>query len=562
MTFPGDTGSSTPQHPSQTHIKYLSQTYFANVDPVIKILHRPTAASELNRFADSLDVKSIGNDTAALFFAMYYAAVTSLSHEECLIYLAEERSSIIQRYQFNLERALHRADYLSSTKLKTLQAFTIYVAVIRSHGASKPSWALLALLIRLAQGQGLHRDGAQPPNLTPFEIELRRRLWWMLIVLDVRAAEDRGTEVIILRGSYDTHMVININDDDFGPDTLVHLTDRSGPTEMSFGRATAMASGTLGTIKHPPLQHLNPDLNDPDSLASVPGPPPGTAPASQTEEAIVRQAQRLEALFLTPPPAPSLPIDAHPAAGPAAITIRVIILKLWLCLQYPFQQRPASLTPPRLRVPRPTMLRTAISVLELVRHARYDPQAARFRWWYDSYPQWHPLAVALAELCAQTEGELVERAWTVVEEAVPGLEGAVADTRRGPLWRPVRKLLKKAREARAEALRRRGGAQTAAPPQEEARKVVETQRDADMVGVEMSAPETDVGLAAGAPYAAGAGVVDESLSFLSEPWRWDDSQDLCEEWVAPVEGGDFSMDWTTWNEFLDDAKVDGSPDEQ
>ncbi|CRK27447.1 hypothetical protein BN1708_018292, partial [Verticillium longisporum] len=132
---------------------------------------------------------------------------------------------------------------------------------------------------------------------------------------------------------------------------------------------------------------------------------------SPTEEVIVRQAQRLEALFLTPPTAPSLAIDSHPAAGPAAITTRVIILKLWLSLQYPFQHRPASLHPPRLRVPRPTMLRTAISVLELVHHARQHPQAARFHWWYDMYPQWHPLAVALAELCAQTQGELVDRAW-------------------------------------------------------------------------------------------------------------------------------------------------------
>ncbi|KAM9880996.1 C6 transcription factor [Verticillium dahliae] len=555
-TFSGDINSYGPQHPSQAQIRHLSRTYFTNVDPVIKILHRPTAAAELTHFADSLDAKTISNDTAALFFAMYYAAATSMSHEECLLFLSEDRSSIIRRYQQNLERALHRADYLCSSKLKTIQAFTIYVAVLRSHGASRSSWALLGLLIRLAQGQGLHREGALLPNLSPYETELRRRLWWMIIVLDVRAAEDRGTEVIILPGSYDTHMVANINDEDFGPDTLTKLVDRSGPTDMSFGYATAMASGTLGSIKHPPIQHLNPDINDAATLSSVSSPALGTASNSPTEEVIVRQAQRLEALFLTSPTAPSLAIDSHPAAGPAAITTRVIILKLWLSLQYPFQHRPASLHPPRLRVPRPTMLRTAISVLELVHHARQHPQAARFHWWYDMYPQWHPLAVALAELCAQTEGELVDRAWVVVEGAVPRLESMVADTRKGPLWRPVKKLLKKARGLRAEALKRRGGGVTHAP---QGTNVAVVEENNDGVTDDVMLPAaTEL---AAEPYAADAGDAQADLSFLSEPWQWDSAQELYDEWVAPVEGGDPSMDWTTWNEFLDDAQVEGSPSE-
>lgn len=105
------------------------------------------------------------------------------------------------------------------------------------------------------------------------------------------------------------------------------------------------------------------------------------------------------------------------------------------------------------------MLQTAIAIMELqasgpsgVSAAEYE---ARFAWWRDGYPQWHALAVALAELCVQTEGALVERAWRTVDKILPVWREKVADSHRGALWRPIRKLLRKARERRAEAKMRR-----------------------------------------------------------------------------------------------------------
>lgn len=79
----------------------------------------------------------------------------------------------------------------------------------------------------------------------------------------------------------------------------------------------------------------------------------------------------------------------------------------------------------------------------------------RFKWWKDGYVQWHALSVALAELCVQTEGVLVDRAWATVDRVLPLLSHNVADSKKGALWRPIRKLLRKARERRAEAQLRR-----------------------------------------------------------------------------------------------------------
>jgi len=78
---------------------------------------------------------------------------------------------------------------------------------------------MTGLVIRMAQALGLHRDGANFQKLTPYEIEMRRRVWLSLCMLDVRASEDQGMEYTIALGSFDTKLPLNINDEDIGPNT-------------------------------------------------------------------------------------------------------------------------------------------------------------------------------------------------------------------------------------------------------------------------------------------------------------------------------------------------------
>lgn len=49
--------------------------------------------------------------------------------------------------------------------------------------------------------------------------------------------------------------------------------------------------------------------------------------------------------------------------------------------------------------------------------------------------RWHPLAITLAELCVQTEGPLVDRAWASVAENYDFIASNIADGRSGSLFR-------------------------------------------------------------------------------------------------------------------------------
>ncbi|KAI0531794.1 fungal-specific transcription factor domain-containing protein [Xylaria digitata] len=428
------------EHPSSEHIRYLASVFFRNVDLHLKILHRPTILKALYNLADYPETASdLSHELTAVLFAIYYASITSLTPVECADSLGRPQADLATLFQAGIEQALARADYLNNTSLETLQALTLYVCCLRSHNGSRASWALLGVPIRLAQALNIHQDGdGTNSRFSPFEAEQRRRLWWQLIVLDTRAAEDRGTNTVIARGSYDTRLPHNIDDVEFGPDTTTPLQDRPGPSDITFSLFTAQTAGIWSEYE----------------------------PQKLSKEETARCAKQLELQFVKGAD------PEHVASYLASVTVRLIILKMWLVTRYPLHRRdrnsgcpPAHLDASRVSAssttnsyPTPVVtfpestLRTAVSIMELSDFLETGPYSDRIRWWTESWVQWHPLAVALAELCAQTTGAVVEHAWRVIDVVFPRWSNKIADLKRGSLWRPIRKLYKKAKAAHKAAV--------------------------------------------------------------------------------------------------------------
>lgn len=87
--------------------------------------------------------------------------------------------------------------------------------------------------MRIAQKMGYHRDGSQL-NLTPFETEMRRRIWWHIIMLDAKCAMISGLNQTWMAGVWDTKKPLNLNDADLYPGSTEAVVERDGPTEMAF----------------------------------------------------------------------------------------------------------------------------------------------------------------------------------------------------------------------------------------------------------------------------------------------------------------------------------------
>ena len=291
---------------------------------------------------------------------------------------------------------------------------------MRSHDRSRSTWTFIGLAVRIARALGLHREG-YGEAYSGFDSEMRRRVWWALVVLDTRASEDRGTETMITDGSFDTKMPANINDEDIGMTTKSPIVDRKGITNMTFACITMQVSNIGLKLNFVPPQKDIPILT-----------------FEEKEQMVKRFTDRIESTYL----AGCDPTD--PQTWWVCNLARLLSLKLWLVTQYPLQRRKST----QRVLPRGQSLRTAIAFLNLVEEVWQNEKSQGYVWFFQTYIPWHAIAVTLAELCVEPTGPLADQAWTVIEYHYNKWSDHVADTKEGMIWRPVKNLLKRARAAR------------------------------------------------------------------------------------------------------------------
>ncbi|EKG17289.1 Transcription factor fungi [Macrophomina phaseolina MS6] len=363
-------------------------------------------------------------------FAMYFAAITSMSPEECLQLLGKDRANLVDQFRHCCEISLANADFLNSTDLRVLQAFTLYLLCLRCHNKNRSVWTLISLVVRIAQDLNLHRDGSVT-GFSPFDTEIRRRLWWQIAVLDIRACEDRGSFPLIDHNLCSTRMPLNINDDDINPSMRTAPAERIGCTDVSFSRLCQEASMMAPRFFSP----VPANVDDEQKREHW---------QTQIQQEVERFKERLHRKFLVHCSA------AVPIQFVISQVVQIVTSEFWLLVHYPIQTRRYAF---KSRATKKEILDTAITHLRIDAELERHPSSSKYKWYYDTYVQWHPLAVALAELCVQTRGPHVDEAWRIVDNVYERARSRVTDV---SLWRPVKKLYQKARKARAVALQRAG----------------------------------------------------------------------------------------------------------
>lgn len=91
------------------------------------------------------------------------------------------------------------------------------------------------------------------------------------------------------------------------------------------------------------------------------------------------------------------------------------------------------------------LLIMATEVLERSQSKRSWSQFAQWAWF--KWVKWFALAVVLAELCT-ARGTSADRAWAVAQRSYDDYASIVADTQSGLLWRPIARLMQRARSLR------------------------------------------------------------------------------------------------------------------
>ncbi|KAJ5444234.1 uncharacterized protein N7458_008106 [Penicillium daleae] len=411
-------------HPSLPKVSMLWEAYQENVAPLITIVHKGTARSLLIEAAQNPD--SVDKNNEALVFSIYLSAIVSLTPENCMARLGEERSVLVKRYRFAVEQALSRAGLLNTQSLVLIQAAVLFLICVRREDDSKFVWSMNSVILRLAQGLGLHRDGTNF-SLKPFETEMRRRLWWHICLMDVRSSEDHGTDPLINENMYDTRLPLNINDDDITPEMTETPSEREGVTDVTFCLIRCEITSALRRANYScpgvrfRLGESGPGIERCERMIQI--------ISNRVEERYIKHCD--------------MNIPIHWAIATVG---RLILAKLWLVVHHPMTRKDRVINVSQAT--RESLFLTAIEVLEFGRLLETDPKTAKWGWLFRTNMQWHGLAFVLSEVCVRPICPVTDRAWNAIQGIYVEWERQ-ATHKKGMLWRPLAALMKRAASTRA-----------------------------------------------------------------------------------------------------------------
>lgn len=338
--------------------------------------------------------------------------------------LGQDKGALQKQYRFGVEQALAKAGFLNTSEIVTVQALVLFLVCVRRHDDTRFVWSLTGLALRIGQSLGLHRDGTKL-GLSPFDVEMRRRLWWQICILDVRASEDHGSDPSIMDFTSDTEFPLSVNDDDLSPEMTEFPEVRTGVSEMTFCLIRYEICKLSRTLTYTPT-----------GTCSRKG-----LSLEQKEVLVQETADRLEEKYLKHCE------DAGPLYWVAATVARLIVAKMTLIIYHPLTQpgKPSTLS---VDV-RDRLFMSSIQILEYARALEMEATTKHWGWLFHTYIQWHAIAYILGELAERDNSVTVDRAWQTMDAIFSSKQGGpVMTSKHGMLWQPLRKLMARARRRR------------------------------------------------------------------------------------------------------------------
>jgi hypothetical protein len=254
---------------------------------------------------------------------------------------------------------------------------------VNNHG--KGIWILNGLAIRTAQSLGVHRDGTRL-GLSPFESELRRRLWWHLLSRDSRASEDYGlenTSDLLLRT--EISLPLNLDDTDLYPEMEKLPPAKRGWTMMTFSLVNISLAKAM--------QRLAVEI----ASSSPPSEDVRVQVVNETTAHIEEQLRYCN---------PIIPQQRQ------TLSCAQFVLRKFVFISR-FQWASSRRTSPRTDFATTENLMEALDILK----PRLSDDAGllkEYDWARKAYPQYHVMLYVLWHLCVKPAGPETERAWEAV----------------------------------------------------------------------------------------------------------------------------------------------------
>lgn len=268
------------------------------------------------------------------------------------------------------------------------------------------AWTFSSVTVRIAQKLGFHRDG-EHFNLTPFETEMGRRIWWQVARHESRLALLSGRQPL-LPSDWDTKPPQNINDADMFPDSSRPIIPREGPTEMAFVLlldhvyteyiSNSTFGGLVGMdiIWQYAMDACNGKSTDQNAIQEL-------EKARSEVEKLSKSLRELEAKYVN--------VQAG-VVHSAALTIRPLMITRLAEICVPMKMHPEWGV--EITEPKHLMFKITITGFEMVTETYERMAPLGFAWSMKLCSQLDMVVGMTRQMCENPTGSLADRAWCVL----------------------------------------------------------------------------------------------------------------------------------------------------
>ncbi|KXJ91778.1 hypothetical protein Micbo1qcDRAFT_57767 [Microdochium bolleyi] len=236
--------------PSRSAVMTLVSRYFNSHDGSSNIIHGPTFQEQLRRHwqdPSSSTVVWIG-----LLYSMLCLAMLSYNR------VGDEPPEwkgrgleLAAEYRLRTVQCLNLADYTKPREY-TVETMILYLfgEVSSRYDADLGFWIISSTIARTAMRQGYHRDGKLFPTMSPFQAEMRRRVWTLIRMADIMFSHLVSLPTMLYAHDTDTELPRLIFDEEFGPETKVLPPSRpiTEPTPIAYQVGKAKICFEFGNI--------------------------------------------------------------------------------------------------------------------------------------------------------------------------------------------------------------------------------------------------------------------------------------------------------------------------
>ncbi|KAF7174473.1 hypothetical protein CNMCM5623_007356 [Aspergillus felis] len=227
--------------PPRPEVDRLLASYFNSKNINSLTIHGPTFQEEYDAFWEC-PAKASTMWIGLLFSMICLAAM----HQQLERPASDQPASLaqdfqelhgMQVYRDRVAQCLALADYTKCVPY-TIETLLHYLAIEYLNVTDSPTsvWILLGITVQIAFRMGYHRDGSYSSHLSPFQAEMRRRAWAIILQMDSAAAGQYGLPRMINTSKIDTAEPRDLSDDALSPELPELPPPRTdpGPSSIQF----------------------------------------------------------------------------------------------------------------------------------------------------------------------------------------------------------------------------------------------------------------------------------------------------------------------------------------